>query len=142
MRGPNFATGWALPRCARTAVPPICPSGGAPFLAPSGVCAAVYYIHDIYVPYTRNGGSQYAKSPGTCAAACGPLWRAILRPENRFCSPKYHFRHLKLILDHTSHFRLLYMFHDGGRFPDDCSTEAGSHRLKSVWGLRNSFLRS
>jgi hypothetical protein len=43
-------------------------------------------------------------------------------------------------LDHTIHFRLL--FHDRGRFPDDCSTEASSHRLKSVWGLRNSFFIS
>jgi hypothetical protein len=139
MRGPNFTTGWAFPRCARrrvfvqAGVPLFGTSWGMRHVRICG-CTCIYMA---FLP--RNCGFQYAKSPSTCAAACGPLRRAILRPENRFCSPKYHFRHLKLILDHTSHFRLL--FHDGGRFPDDCSTEAGSQRLKLVWGLRNSLPR-
>ena len=84
-------------------------------------------------PNTQNRRAHAQRRAGPCGAP-------FCARKNRFCSPKYHFRHLKLILDHTSHFRLL--FHDGGRFPDDCSTEAGSQRLKSVWGLRNSLPRS
>ena len=78
MRGPNFTTGWAFPRCARrrvfvqAGVPLFGTSWGMRHVRICG-CTCIYMA---FLP--RNCGFQYAKSPSTCAATRGPLWRALV----------------------------------------------------------------
>ena len=92
MRGPNFATGWALPRCARTAVPPICPSGGAPcfgtFRGMPGCILYTWHLCVVYaqwrIPIRKNRRAHAQRRAGPCGAP--------------FCARKIGFVHPNIIL--------------------------------------------